>query len=249
MAEQDDFFIGWSGRLARASAWRVRAATAGLACVFLLAGLLLARAIDDPGGGDGLGERTIEGVLTALPYPTITMAPSAAHPRGHSVMLSGLGKDAAPFDRGLDGRQVVATGYMLQRGALEMLQVGAPLREAASPTSAAVVAPAVVEPLGRWRITGEICDGKCLAGAMRPGSGIAHRACANLCVSGGVPPVFVATGPVEGATHLLLGDGGGGPLNERFRELMALRVTLEGPVERRGDLLVFRPDLAGAVVR
>lgn len=244
MSTQRDFFVGWEGRLPRGQAGWIRAVVAGAVAGFLLLGLALARAIDDPGGGGGTGEEvTLEGVLTALPYPTLTM-PTVPGTRARTVMLSGGGKDAAPFDAALDGRAVQATGYMLRRGSLEMLQVGEAVRAADAP-----LATAPPEALGTWRITGEICDGKCLAGAMRPGSGIAHRACANLCVSGGVPPVFAATAPVEGQLFLLLGDPAGGPLDGRFRALTALRVTLEGAVERRGDLLVFRPDLSRAVVR
>ena len=239
MTMHRDFFIGWDGRLPRGQAGWIRALVASLFAGFLLLGLAMARAIDDPGGGGGASaETTLEGVLTALPYPTVTTEV------GRTVMLSGGGKDAAPFDSALDGRAVRATGYMLTRGTLEMLQVG----EALVPADSAQ-ATVVPEALGTWRITGEICDGKCLAGAMRPGTGVAHRACANLCVSSGVPPVFAATGPVAGQRFLLMGDPAGGPLDGRFRALTARPVTLEGTVERRGDLLVFRPDLSRAVVR
>jgi hypothetical protein len=239
MSAPRDFFVGWDGRLPRDGAWWTRAMLALVVAGFLLLGLGLARAIDDPGGGAGTGqEETLQGVLTALPYPTVTMA------GGHTVILSGGGKDGAAFDPALDGRTVRATGYMLRRGTLEMLQVG----EAVQPAGGDAAAVAR-EPLGTWRITGEVCDGKCLAGAMRPGIGTGHRACANLCVSGGVPPVFAASGPVEGQRYLLMGDPGGGPLDGRFRALTARPVTLEGTVERRGDLLVFRPDLARAVLR
>jgi hypothetical protein len=108
------------------------------------------------------------------------------------------------------------------------------------------VAPAT--PLGRWRITGEICDGKCYSGSMRPGNGLAHKACANFCILGGVPPVFVSTAPVEGSSFMLLADAAGGPLPGRLYDLVALRLQLEGELERRGDLLVFKVNLARAVV-
>ena len=37
-------------------------------------------------------------------------------------------------------------------------------------------------------------------------------------------------------------------LSRYIRALTALHVTLEGVVEQRGDLLIFKPDLAGARV-
>lgn len=244
MSRRDDFFIGWAGRLPAAHAGFLRGAVASVLCAFLLLGLALARSLDDPGGGTDVGgEQALRGVLTALPYPTLTLAGDHATPAGHTILLTGGGKIGPEFDPSLDGATVIATGTILRRGALEMLQVSEPLRRA----DTALPAP-IVTQLGVWRITGEICDGKCYAGSMRPGTGLAHRACANLCVAGGVPPVFVATGAIEGATHLLLGDPRGGALADRFRDLTALRVRLDGRVERRGDLLVFLPDLRGAVV-
>ncbi len=244
MSWQRDFFVGWAGRLPTEHAPWLRSAVAVALGGFLLAGLLLSRAQDDPGGGTGASaEVTLDGVLTALPYPTLTLAAATSAAPARTILLSGAGKMAPDFDAALDGRTVRATGYMLRRGALEMLQVTETLRRAETDLPAP---PA--RDLGTWRITGEICDGKCLAGAMRPGTGIAHRACANLCITSGVPPVFLATGPIEGQNHLLLGDPGGGPLAERFRALTALHVTLEGVVEQRGDLLIFKPDLAGARV-
>ena len=243
MSWQRDFFVGWAARLPGDHAAWLRAMVATAVAAALLAGLLLARAQDDPGGGAGApDEVTLDGVLLAAPYPTLTLA--AAGRPARTILLTGGGKSAPDLPAALDGRAVRATGYMLRRGALEMLQVTEPLR----PADAALAMPARRD-LGTWRITGEICDGKCLAGAMRPGNGIAHRACANLCVTGGVPPVFLATGPVEGRTHLLLADPSGGGLAERFRDLTALHVTLEGAVEERGDLLIFKPDLTRARVR
>ena len=97
-----------------------------------------------------------------------------------------------------------------------------------------------VKPLGRWRLTGEICDGKCYAGAMRPGTGLAHKACANLCLIGGVPPVLVTTAPVEGERFLLIAGADGGPVTPALLDHVATLVQVEGDVERRGSLLVLR---------
>ena len=115
-------------------------------------------------------------------------------------------------------------------------------QKAADPAPAPVVPAPAAEPLGRWRLAGEMCDGKCLAGAMRPGRRLAHKACANLCVIGGVPPVFVSTQPVEGETYFLLAGPDGGPLTMDMLTHMAAFVTLEGEIERRGDLLILKID-------
>lgn len=89
---------------------------------------------------------------------------------------------------------------------------------------------------------GEICDGKCYTGAMRPGEGLAHRACANVCLVGGVPPVFVSTDRIDGEEFLLMADADGGPVTDALLDHVATLVEVEGDVERRGDILVFRID-------
>ncbi len=237
---QEDFFVGWSGRLPRRHAHCLRATIASALLVFVLLSLALARATDDPGTGVvdwAAGEKTFRGVVTIKPYPLLHLAD------GHTLMMSGPTQVGPDLDPALDGKMAEATGVMMKRGTLDMLQTNAPLHGV---DGQAALPPPV--PLGRWRITGEICDGKCYAGAMRPGAGIAHRACANFCLIGGVPPVFVSTAPVAGTSFMLLGDAAGGPLPDRLYDLAALRVQLDGDLERRGDLLVFKVDLSQAKV-
>ncbi|WP_158292468.1 hypothetical protein, partial [Paracraurococcus ruber] len=205
--------------------------------------LLLGAAADDPAGAafDAAGTplaAPLQGVLQLRPYPVLHL------PDGRPVLLGGDGKRGAAPDPALDGRAVMAAGWLTSRGSLAMLVPDAPPAPLADP----LPAPAV-EPLGRWRVTGEICDGKCAAGAMRPGTGLAHRACAVLCLDGELPPVLVAEAPLAGSALLLLGGPEGGPMPAALRPLIGLRVTLEGHVERRGGLLVLLADPASAVAR
>jgi hypothetical protein len=141
---------------------------------------------------------------------------------------------------GLVGQRVAAEGYVLARGDIAMLVLGAELVVRPGPAPAPPV-----ERLGRWRITGEICDGKCAAGAMRPGTGLGHRACATLCLDGELPAVFVATAPVGGSVFLLLGGADGGPMPAALRPRIGQRITLEGAVEWRGGILVFLAEPSG----
>ena len=104
------------------------------------------------------------------------------------------------------------------------------------------VDPVDVTDLGSWRLSGEICDGKCYAGAMQPGTGLAHKACANLCLIGGTPAVFVAKGAVDGASFFMLSDETGEPLDERLYGITAVLLSAEGQIERRGDLHLFKID-------
>jgi hypothetical protein len=244
------FFIGWQRQVARG----LRRFLLLMALAVPVGGgalaLLLGAAADDPAGprfalAPGapmplpLGEAALTGVLTLAPYPVLHLPPDAAAPRGRAVLLADDGKRGATIDPALEGRTVVAEGFALARGDIDMLVLGAPPQ----PVDAAM--PAVSnERLGRWRIAGEICDGKCAAGGMHPGTGLGHRACAVLCLDGELPAVFVATAPVAGHAFLLLGAAAGTRLPPGLRAHVGLRVTLEGAVERRGGMLVFLADPA-----
>ncbi|WP_299777358.1 hypothetical protein [uncultured Roseobacter sp.] len=208
-------------------------------------GLALGIAQDDPGEGAfrfDYGRQTVTGVVELTPYPLLRVTEGNERiPAGHTLMLAGGGKTnvesrAIP----LEGQLAQVSGVLLERGSLDMMQV----RGGRNGLQAAEGEVPVFEtiPLGRWKLAGEICDGKCLAGAMRPGRGLAHKACANLCLLGKVPPVFVSTQPVDGSEFLLITGPDGGHLPESAYHYVAQFVSLEGEVERRGDLLVLRLD-------
>ncbi|NRB03734.1 MAG: hypothetical protein HRU30_10775 [Rhodobacteraceae bacterium] len=209
------------------------------------AGFALGVAQDDPGEGAfrfDYGRQTVTGVVELTPYPLIHVTEGNDRIKaGETFMMSAGGKSgvdgrAAP----LAGQVAQVSGVMLERGDLYMLQ----LRGGRNGIRAAEGSGAVPEPqdLGRWRLAGEICDGKCLSGAMRPGRGLAHKACANLCLLGDVPPVFVSTQPVEGSEFLLITGPDGTALPEAAYDYVAQYVTVEGQVRRHGSLLVFAMD-------
>jgi hypothetical protein len=212
-----------------------------------LAALAVSSTQNDPGNGAFQWGTPFEkvGLLELRPYPVFRVAGTDGDgPK--TYMLSGQGK------RGVfaqahenDSMPVTLKGVPIRRGDLIMIQVGkvTPTEDGAGDFQ---TAPSV--PLGRWKLTGEICDGKCYAGAMRPGRGLAHKACADLCLTGGVPPVFVSTGTVGGRNFFLLTDRNGNMVGEEIDNLLALYIEVEGDVERLDDLLIFKADLETARV-
>ncbi|MEO1191947.1 MAG: hypothetical protein AAFY02_09335 [Pseudomonadota bacterium] len=242
----DPFFIGWAKKLPKGLARFLPAAAVALVLLFGSAGFLIGATQNDPGDGDfrwDWGRQTLTGVITNAPYPVLTVLESELFPAGTPLLLSGWGKNGVQDRSGpLAGQVVQASGIALTRGDLIMLQ----LAGGTNGLQAAEGEGQAPEPvsLGQWRLAGEICDGKCYAGAMRPGSGLAHKACANLCLIGGVPPVFVSTGAVEGQSFFLLAGPDGGPITEALLDNVATLVQIDGEVERRGDLLVFKIDPA-----
>jgi hypothetical protein len=250
------FFIGWAS-LPAALAVPLTFVAAALLAGFAALALGLGASTGDPGSGGfdwAAGRLEMAGVVQARPYPILRLPPSETHPEGHAVMLAGVGKVGAQAPAApLDGKAATAAGFLIKRGDLDMLQLDGPAGlvaiEAATGTPAAATAapPPPATPLGRYRLVGELCDGKCTAGAMRPGTGLAHKACANLCLAGGLPLVFVSTGPVEGRSFFLVGDAAGDePAAEDYRDLVARLVEIEADVEKVDDLLVLKTDLSRA---
>jgi hypothetical protein len=238
---RDAFFIGWSWCSARPLVWFLLVAVVVVVGGVAALGLAVGSNVDDPGGGQFAGDRTVTGVLLANPYPVLVADPDATHPAGHAMLLAGGGKIGVRANAaGLDGQRVRIVGLSVQRGTIEMLLVWD-----MQAVEGAVALPAS-EPLGRWRLTGEVCDGKCYSGVMRPGGGLAHKACANICLMGGVPPVLVTTAPVVGSQFLLLADPGGRALPDAFRDHVAIMQRMDGTVMRVADLLVFQTDIAAA---
>ncbi len=222
--------------------------SAALLGVMAGAGWVLGTGQDDPGTGavrGDFGRQTVTGVIELTPYPLLHVTEGNDRiPAGRTLMMSAGGKSGAgPRADALDTQMAMASGVIVQRGDLQMLQLRGG-RQGLRASEATAVPPPAPESLGRWRLTGEICDGKCLAGAMRPGRGLAHKACANLCLLGDVPPVFVSTQAVEGSEFLLITGPDNTKLPIEAYDFVAQYVTVEGDISRHGDLLVFALDPA-----
>ena len=220
--------------------------TASLIFIALgIAGFVMGATQDDPGNGafrGDYGRQTVTGVIELTPYPLLHVTIGNDRIKAGDTLMMSAGGKSGVMERAtpLDGQLAKVSGAILERGDLNMLQLRggrnglqaadgtAPLRQSKSK--------------GRWKLTGEICDGKCLAGAMRPGRGLAHKACANLCLLGGVPPVFVSTQPVMGEEFLLITGPGGTELPPAAYDRVAQFISVEGEITKHGSLLVFAID-------
>jgi hypothetical protein len=243
----DPFFVGYFQKVAPPIR-NFALAAGGVMFAFLVAmALMLPMGAADPGPGryaDDLRGGQLTGRIDPLPYPILRVAASDTGP-ARAVLLGGQEKFGVQGQAQTTGPVMVDVGgIFVRRGDMEMLLVrpDGVAQSAAMPAAA----PASPEDLGRWRLAGEICDGKCYAGAMKPGTGLAHKACANLCILNGLPPVLVMELPVEGSTVVLLADADGGPMPAALYDMTAVSVVMEGRLERRDDLLIFRIDAGSA---
>jgi hypothetical protein len=89
-------------------------------------------------------------------------------------------------------------------------------------------------------LRGEIIDPKCYLGAMKPGGGKTHKACAMRCVSGGIPPMLVTRDGDGGETFYLLVLPDGCAANEAAYPFLGDRVELQGRLEQQDDMLILK---------
>jgi hypothetical protein len=247
------FFIGWSGRLPPELVRFYLAVGLFVVAAFAGLGLSLGSGVDDPSRNlfaalpganvakpDGwLGDQKFDGVLTLRPYPVLHVSSARGGRVERSMLLSGSGKRGVVTDE--TAHRVSAEGGLLRRGDIDTLVVDDPPAASATPASAPET-----QALGHWRSVGEICDGKCYPGGMTPGFGLAHRACAAVCLIGDVPAIFVTAQPLAGASFLLLAGPDGAAPGAWIRDFIARPVELEGDVERVGAMLIFKIDPAKA---
>ncbi len=240
------FFVGYLG-IPKALKGFLLKASLLIFAGFATGGVLAGVSQDDPGEAGfrfDFGRQTVSGVIQAEPYPILHVTKGNERIKtGRTIMLTGQGKSGVSGNKALSEETVVdATGIILKRGDLDMLQLAGGKR-GIKITEAKDELPES-QYLGKWRLQGEICDGKCLVGAMQPGRGLAHKACAILCLFGDIPPVFVSTQPIEGSEFMLVGGPDGGPLPESTYDYIGQFVEVEAELERRGDMLVMLVDPA-----
>ena len=232
-----DFYIGYQkaapAELARRTRRTVILVIAG---GIALAGMLAAlQAPFDKAEFEFGNVQEVEGVVRAHPYPALEDDAGVTH------SLVGEGKHGAAIEE-LDGRRVRLAGTRIYRDDQNMLEVvgGSP-----SPLSEQAVPGASVQDLGEVTLVGEIVDSKCYLGVMKPGRGKPHRACASLCIRGGVPPVFLVETAEGERRFLLLVDEEGGTVNDRVLDRVAEPLEITGRLSRKGERLVLAADPAG----
>jgi hypothetical protein len=235
----DEFFIGWLAmptgyaRLLRVVTPALLLAAAGVAAI-----LPLWQQSPGTGAWDSDEVVTVEGILQAEPY---AMLHGASLER--TILLVEAGKfGAASRARPLAGRFVRATGTFLHREGRWMLELSADetaLQAVERPETAAPVWPKS-QPAGRSIVlTGEVIDPKCYLGGMRPGGGKTHKACAMLCISGGIPPML-AVRQNDRETFYLLTLADGSAANAHVLPFVGDLVEVQGERTLVGELPVLR---------
>jgi len=187
---------------------------------------------------------TYEGVLSVDPYPILHRADDAEQENTQSIMLVMVGKHSAnAVSTEFAGKHVSVTGFAISRGGWRMLEI-----EAATDIQAldreATDAPASdaleYSSLGDVTLSGEIVDSKCFLGVMKPGGGPIHKACAEMCLLGGIPPMLVVRDEQDRKFGYLLTASNHASAAESLSSLAAEPVEIRGELMQQGDMLYIK---------
>ena len=180
-------------------------------------------------------EHVYTGLIQVQPYPSLLVQREA---RLEQYLLVGNGKQAAQVSA-YAGQLVRLRGTLITRAGLRMLEI---TPAALEPLSASATTGLSNATLGQFTLVGEIVDSKCYLGVMNPGHTKPHRACAARCISGGVPPLFLARDTHGQEIALQLADAAGAPLSHRILAYVAEPLEITGQVWRTGEWLTLRAD-------
>jgi hypothetical protein len=244
MSDKDELFIGWAAKAPVADRRFLLVASLGLVAAAGLAGAGFAarRPGPQPGRWDQGKRARYTGTLIETPYPTLISRDGAGLTQ--SMLLVGYDKVALPR-RGLGPVDIDVEASAITRGRAMMLAVSdvAGFAQSLKPASYPLIAE---EDLGPASLFGEIVDAKCWFGAMNPGIGLTHKACAALCLRGGLPLAFCqasACGEDE-EVHLFVNEAGA-PHGSELAAFLADPVLAEGRLVRRNGIVEFRVAQSG----
>jgi hypothetical protein len=236
----DDFFVGYlltSKPLGRF----IRRVVIVILVVLGAGAALLSFGQRDPGSGQWDIDHTqaVTGVLLTSPYPMLRTRGSDSSTK--SILLIDQGKrGVATRVAGLNGATVTVRGTRIQRGPMtliELADVPDPIQATTASSNANHESFGVATTV---TLRGEIIDPKCHSGAMKPGDGKTHKACAALCIRGGIPPVFIDAGAGDASPRYLLVDESGNALHDEALEailpFVGDSIEIRGTVRHSGDI-------------
>ncbi len=244
---KDTFFIGYAERAPQELTRWLISISAFLLILSAIVGFLLARS------QNYFGESVFEygiteiyvGQYSASPAPMLTVASdNGEQPSTYLLVMEGKHGAAESFEN-YKGKSVSFDGTKIYRGKLQMLEVRASSIAGAPET----IGVARIQPkyVGHVILRGEIVDSKCFLGVMNPGEKTVHRACGELCIRGGIPPLLILRDQDGAVTQLLLTGPSGEAINQIILPFVAQPVRVAGEMYAYGDLLELRID-PGAVL-
>ncbi|MDJ0922467.1 MAG: hypothetical protein QNI84_15170 [Henriciella sp.] len=237
---QDDFFIGWADTPRTDRRFFLGAGLALLGGTGAIAAAV-ASAQNRPGPGTwAMGDvREWRGFASAAPYPILRLGTADDPP--DFALLGCQGKCGVSARIGSHaGTPVIVKGSLIERGPYKMIAVvdGMDWIRADEDTTDAAAPLPDLETLGEVTLRGEILDSKCWFGAMSPNQGKVHKACASLCIRGGIPPAFYVQDRRDQKALMIMTDSGLAHSRDLL-EFVADPVEIAGTLQRQGPLFLL----------
>jgi hypothetical protein len=256
---QDEFFVGWL-QTPQSYVRFLKPIAIALLLLGVVAAATLAFFQRDPGTGQWNDDQmvTLRGVAFTKPYAMLRVPGEkpGEPPRTYLLVEDGkfgaLPRVAKFVQNKPEGLAVEVKGTVLHREdrwmlALEEGDAGVRVlseAEAGDLPNLGWSAPKVLAESITLR--GEIIDPKCYLGAMKPGGGKTHKACAMRCIAGGIPPMLVTRDAEKREKMYLLVTSGWGVANDAVFPFVGDRVELHGRLEQQDDLRLLKvatPDI------
>jgi hypothetical protein len=236
MRKNNEFFVGYlKAPQSIVSFYKIVIPIILLISVAVGGGLSLNQQSAGKGVAELSNESTMSGYLTLDPYPVLHYVGKG---KRSVILVDRFKKSANELLQPYVNQWITVSGLPIVRGDWTMLQVSADadVQLVSSNTEFEVVD----HYLGEVTFEGEIIDSKCFLGVMKPGGGKVHRACARLCLLGGVPPMLAVKNKLgERLGYLLMNEDGSSasiPLSDK----VAVPVKLSGTLLQRGELQYVR---------
>jgi len=189
---------------------------------------------------------TISGLLKMDPYPVLHRINPGSPGEIESILLVNPGKYSADKRAEIfEGQFVSITGFPITRGGWTMLELIDDTSIVLSTDIEYQIQQTLIEKttsenLGAVNLTGEVIDSKCFLGVMKPGSGSVHKACAEVCLLGGIPAMLLVRGENQKNYGYMLTNENGGSLSKELSSRAAESIEVAGILEKKGDLLYIK---------
>jgi hypothetical protein len=230
----DDFYVGYVPKAPAGLGKIVARIAAGVLLAGLIAGGLLI--FGQPPFATSKFEygeyRDYAGVIEEWPYAMLVTDNA-------SFLLVAPGKHGlSDTVKGLQGKHVQLKGSLIERTPDRMIEV-VPASIAVGAQRSQAASQRMID-LGPVTLRGEIVDTKCYLGVMNPGEHKVHRDCAVRCISGGVPPAFLARDASGDSRVLLLAGEDGRALSKEVLPFVAEPLEISGDLIRMGSTLTLK---------
>ncbi|MGF1467748.1 MAG: hypothetical protein ACFCGT_16610 [Sandaracinaceae bacterium] len=241
-AEDDEFFVGYFPTPPGQTRF---VAVMAIVMVLLTAGFAYGATAFQrhPGTGRVVDYgRSLTGLVLVEPEPMLRYLDEETGEVRTTLLAGGSKTGVGRNVRSRAGDILTVRGPFLERQGGTYMEVYGVQDGELPPEVVARLTAVEAEDLGMVTLSGEIVDGKCWYGRMKPGGGRTHRPCAQLCLLGGVPPVLI-THHLDGSRgHYVLADAQGRAVGREVLPFVALPVEVRGRLERRGDLRILKVD-------